>query len=543
MELDILYETLRHIYERRENSMRKEKLLYLYMIIKNRFRSELVQCNNDVGFDNFSLYQKRKGWFIPFSPASEKMLAEATTESVLDGPKIHCVEFRISPTSPSNPELDLCKENAKTINLYDEAIKKAIRDTHSRCTEKNFVYTYHFNRRKDDIADELTYRHQVLRKRISQQAESILDMRIRYKDEAKRIYGIDACSSELDCRPEVFGAVFRRLRFYDTPSSLGEFHQFQATYHVGEDNYDIVDGLRAIHEAILFLGLRSGNRLGHATMLGVSPKMFYSRKSKSVSMPKQYFLDNVVWMYYYIQNYVVYFRGVANILNYLKDKYELYFSEIYGKVFNGKSDIYTYYLSWLIRGDDPELYKNKKFDEPLGLNEQYKICSTIPEMKISRKNNEAQYLYYLYHYDKEVKEFGNKIVTEVISDKFIEAVALIQKEMQHQISIQGIGIETNPSSNVFISTISDYSEHPITTFFDKGISANPNFHQLNISINTDDKSVFSTSISNEYAYLAFYLENARNADGEPLYSRFDIFEWLDAIRRNGNEQSFIQNDF
>lgn len=119
----------------------------------------------------------------------------------------------------------------------------------------------------------------------------------------------------------------------------------------------------------------------------------------------------------------------------------------------------------------------------------------------------------------------------------------IQKEMQHQISIQGIGIETNPSSNVFISTISDYSEHPITTFFDKGISANPNFHQLNISINTDDKSVFSTSISNEYAYLAFYLENARNADGEPLYSRFDIFEWLDAIRRNGNEQSFIQNDF
>lgn len=237
----ILYETLRHIYERRENSMRKEKLLYLYMIIKNRFRSELVQCNNDVGFDNFSLYQKRKGLFIPFSPASEKMLAEATTESVLDGPKIHCVEFRISPTSPSNPELDLCKENAKTINLYDEAIKKEIRDTHSRCTEKNFVYTYHFNRRKDDIADELTYRHQVLRKRISQQAESILDMRIRYKDEAKRIYGIDACSSELDCRPEVFGAVFRRLRFYDTPSSLGEFHQFQATYHVGEDNYDIVD--------------------------------------------------------------------------------------------------------------------------------------------------------------------------------------------------------------------------------------------------------------------------------------------------------------
>lgn len=102
-----------------------------------------------------------KNWFIPFSPDSEKILAEATTESVLDGSKIHCVEFRISPVSPSMPELDLCKENAKIINLYDEAIKKAILDTHSRCTEKNFVYTYHFNKRKDDIANELTYRHQM----------------------------------------------------------------------------------------------------------------------------------------------------------------------------------------------------------------------------------------------------------------------------------------------------------------------------------------------------------------------------------------------
>ena len=80
-------------------------------------------------------------------------------------------------------------------------------------------------------------------------------------------------------------------------------------------------------------------------------------------------------------------------------------------------------------------------------------------------------------------------------------------------------------------------------FFDKRISANPNFHQFNISINTDYKSEFSTSISNEYGYLAFYLEKARNAAEEPLYSRFDIFEWLYAIRRNGNEQSFIGDDF
>lgn len=126
---------------------------------------------------------------------------------------------KMNDTIRENELLKLKHEYSQQyISSANNEYEVAIRDTHSRCTEKNFVYTYHFNKRKDDIANELTYRHQMLRKHISQQAESILDMRIRYKDEAKRIYGIDACSSELDCRPEVFGNVFRRLRFYDTPN-------------------------------------------------------------------------------------------------------------------------------------------------------------------------------------------------------------------------------------------------------------------------------------------------------------------------------------
>lgn len=164
-------------------------------------------------------------------------------------------------------------------------------------------------------------------------------------------------------------------------------------------------------------------------------------------------------------------------------------------------------------------------------------------METARNHYESCKLYHRYHYDAEVKKRGMMPITEPISDLFIETVAILQKEMQRQISIQGIAIETNPSSNVLISILPDYSQHPITSFFDKGISNAPNFHQLNVSINTDDKGVFSTSISNEYAYLAFYLENAKNSEGQPLYSRYEIFEWLDAIRKSGNEQSFDEIGF
>lgn len=41
------------------------------------------------------------------------------------------------------------------------------------------------------------------------------------------------------------------------------------TYHTGEDFLDIVDGLRAIDEAMLFLQMEKGERLGHAMALGV----------------------------------------------------------------------------------------------------------------------------------------------------------------------------------------------------------------------------------------------------------------------------------
>ena len=117
-------------------------------------------------------------------------------------------------------------------------------------------------------------------------------------------------------------------------------------------------------------------------------------------------------------------------------------------------------------------------------------------------------------------------------------IEAIQKELIKQIAMRGIAIETNPSSNLFISSIESYDEHPISNFYDNRLKKSSQETQLNVSINTDDKSVFSTCLSNEYAYLAFYLENKRNDKGEYLYKRFEIYNWLDEIRRMGNEQSF-----
>ena len=86
--------------------------------------------------------------------------------------------------------------------------------------------------------------------------------------------------------------------------------------------------------------------------------------------------------------------------------------------------------------------------------------------------------------------------------------------------------------------IGNYSEHPVKVFFNKGLVELSKDTQLNVSVNTDDKSVFSTTISNEYAYLAFELERLKNEDGTLMYNAANIYEWIELLKRNGNYQAF-----
>lgn len=258
------------------------------------------------------------------------------------------------------------------------------------------------------------------------------------------------------------------------------------------------------------------------------------------------------------------------LFSYLTDKFKEYFHRIYGydiqsnfvdkKIHeaenNGcslfsdnvtcnqcetcKFDIHHYYLSYLLRGDEPHLYQLGYMCEPSMGSKEYRICMALPRMKIARRNFEAVYLNYLYHYNDRVKRNGREKIQEMIPKFFIKAVSLIQYEMKRIIANEGIALETNPTSNMFISIIKDYSEHPILGFYDVRPHYNNGNIQMQVSINTDDKSVFSTSLGNEYAYLLFYLERLKDKNGKQIYSRFEIMQWLDAVRKMGNEQSFAE---
>jgi len=233
------------------------------------------------------------------------------------------------------------------------------------------------------------YRHYRFRRKLEKKAWAIKLFRENYPSLASRVRGIDACSQEIGCRPENFAFIFRALGNHVCESGDGRLPPLRKTYHVGEDFLDLADGLRAIDEAIQFLELGCGDRLGHALALSLEPRNWYEGKNQQISLPKQDYLDNVAWLYHAIRRYQL--PGMESVELFLKTKFEYYFRQVFlncmdaqdtmrfvksgeqrykGKQFarNYKSHplsftIEDYCRSWMLRGDHPELYESGYFWE------------------------------------------------------------------------------------------------------------------------------------------------------------------------------------
>lgn len=426
------YSMLTDIYSTHSKLTAKEKNLYfLYLLIKNNIRRELLQVNDKVGFHNFQQFERRK-WYFTADPVSQYQMAKfAVRDRLLSCSYIREMEVRISPcrTADKNREMILWLERAVLgervltnwgAELHEEITRlnangknddgnwvaskeqqiKEIEDLEK--LQKRYYYVFHFPKRPDkgltdllsvDMEEywkkghDLEYRHYAYRKELEQYTMAILEFRRRYPVLADRVRGIDACSQEIGCRPENFASIFRMLsndvKWRNDYGEKKRITQLRKTYHVGEDFLDITDGLRAIDEAVKFLNLDCGDRIGHATALGINVQDWYTSKRNQINLPIQDYLDNVVWLYHAIQRYNI--PKMELLLDFLQEEFDNCFRTVYLnhiKEANTKEimqtakayykerqrfsnyqvhtcvfNIENYYQSWKLRGDHPELYR------------------------------------------------------------------------------------------------------------------------------------------------------------------------------------------
>ena len=525
----IMYSTLSKLKGETMLGSEYGSLFYLYLLIKNEIRNELVQVNEAVGFDNFNQYERHKTLFIENYHNYEQLLVHLSVASFFDGnEKGRKHETRIAPKTDYNKFLSsLLQIESDVINPIFGKEKKSWQ----------YGYVYHFIKRFDNTAQSLKplyERHHELREDVKYQANNIARLVQSnsvgmYGHISSKILGIDAANSEILTRPEVYAQAFRYLRNLRCYSPDNK--QLGITYHVGEDFIDVVDGLRALDELLLFMNYKKGDRLGHALVLGVNVNEYYRSRSFTICMTKQMLLDNVAWLYHKCRV----LGGYKKTQRLLLEKFKEHIKYVYDQ----EPDIDTYYCAWLLRGDNPNMYKFDGDVKPLDLGE-WNEASLNSSFNHLRKSKAVCKLYYLYQYDADVKLKGNKMTNFIIDEKgeLLDAIIFIQTAMRKKVQNMGIAIECNPTSNFKIGEIERYDEHPICLFYD--FRKDKRYSHISSSINTDDKGIFSTSIEREYALIYAAFKRKISLQRSLLCKEFDIVKWLDEIREHSNQQCFLK---
>lgn len=546
-----LYGMFHRIYT--HTSTYEEKVLfYIYLLQKGQIRKELVQLNEFKGFGNFADYECRKELFIENRPEYQEAIPKLAIDMAFAKGNLKYLECRITPKETSEKLLHSINNLEKQIKAQWPLAENTLSEAN---LENKYFYILHFIKKKDEheifskAFDNafINYRHFKLRHDIRQQGCATLEALKKYPKLRKRIIGIDAANSELYCRPEVFGPIYRYIKhFCNSNNYYYNGHSLNFTYHIGEDFWDITDGLRAIDEAIIFLNLDANDRLGHALALGTNVKAYYRFRNFRVVMSKQNLMDNIMWLLHKAKELDIPLS--VNLSAHLQNIFSDIYDETYCTVKIENKNIKTYYQSWLLRGDDPELYKNLTQVKRLIEKNQYHSLWEITALNLrdvnivnARKHEPARLLYHAYHYNPSIRRIGNERYELKLTPEIISLIEQVQHKMCYQIASLHLGIEANITSNQFIGSMNKYMQHPIVKLYQLGLpikNGSDNCPQMSISINTDDRGIFDTSIEEEYALLALALEKEVDENNQPRYQPRYIYEWLNNIRKMGFEQQF-----
>lgn len=524
-ERNILYQFFCHFLRQDKKAISASPYFYLYLLIKTRIQREIIQINPLKGFENFEKYQNNKGIFIsegyPIANVFNKTVALTTL-----GPKDH-LESRISPS---------------TTNIFNSLYSDYSHSIFSRAkshinSSEQLTFVVHFIKPNYTEKDpkmcaknnwENIARYASYRTKCKTQLDKVIQIynaqknATEWSDLAKRphIVGIDAAGSELFCRPEVFAHLFRYARAKGIT---------QQTIHAGEDFFDLLDGLRAINEAIFYLQLDSNSRIGHALAAGIDAKKYYEKRNYRVICPRQYLLDNCVWC--------LMRSSEANI--HISNAFETYLNQLIHRLYleceyKKPFDLLSYWNSMLLRGNEP-------IDEGITLDDWHRTANlNHPKVHTARKDDKAKSIYSEYHLSHNVKENGDKIIDEKFPQEISDVVNQLQNWTLQNLSHKGIAIESNPTSNIKIGHINNYCEHPLLTRFAPPSELyNMKYPLTFASVNTDDRGVFSTSLYQEFSLLALALYKSHSDDSTNLSY---IANYIEYLRQNGFKQSFKQNN-
>ncbi len=366
------------------------------------------------------------------------------------------------------------------------------------------------------------------------------------------VVGIDAASEENIMEPWIFSQAYQQMRSHLVTKPIlkisngkEEFHRIQNigfTYHVGEEFRHIVSGFRHTDEVLERFGYRAGDRLGHALVLGIDVEQWVT-ENEMVPVSKIEHLENLLWMWGVntceefhlpvrleiledrIMNIVknIYPNPQTITIKMLYEAYEMKFGPdhaLIARKVNQKTE------AVMARAKKTE-GKNAEADK--ADSDRIANCEECEEQFWSEWDSEKLLM---TNYCPGIIRKCEQIDLVPVNREEIEVYQMLQDYMIYKVKQKGVYLEMNPTSNLTIGDFPQIRNHPI--FKLNALQRNDRNHVM-LTINSDNPAVFSTNVENEMAYIYYAAEEFGS-------SRSEILEWIDHIRQQGMDASFIKQE-
>lgn len=428
--------------------------------------------------------------------------------------KLSSVELRMYPSGKSLVEWK------KVIDSWKERTSGL---------EKEFGIIFHFVKMKSskDFENLPKFRRKVYRK--SKELANFLRANREY---VPLFVGIDCASQEYWTPAWVFAPLFsfwkKKAHHYIPALKEQSYPHLKFTYHAGEDFIDVATGLKNVYEAVKFLELQSGDRIGHGLVLGLDVES-YSLKHRQIKISSLYYFFHLLWLNYMTYKHPELSHYGERVLRELFRLKELSFlSEVFKATFNERLNAWDFRLFLVnlyeslkfefVPHGDTSLYGKLWKESGESDREEFKVCH-IFLMRLFRE------------YGKFKRLIKKKFSLDPLLDKrsdftFEEQLEFLKKIQEVTLGIvvkKGIVVEACPSSNLYIRGLVDYKEHLVVRlkeFIKK--------RELRVSLNTDNPLIFDTTILEEYLLIN---EALPEKDREKV---------IEALRKNARDFSFAE---
>lgn len=340
------------------------------------------------------------------------------------------------------------------------------------------------------------------------EAVALADFLLKFPRMLERVRGVDLCTDEIGVPLWVLLPLVAHVRRAGRVasaylrSSPCPARPLRTTIHAGEDYVHLIGGIRRIAEAVEFLDLKDGDRIGHGIALGVDV-LEWAEKSSGLRISKADRIFDLVW-----GHRVAMRSGKTHLhawLPFIENEIVRLAAEIFGEADNISA---ARMIEWYVRlHSAPSL-----------------IAAGFPGGRVPVGDPDpVQRLIQRWLGDAGVFA-RSQVLDRVDVEREVALIGELQDEVRKVLAERGVVVEINPASNLLIGHLGDLTRHPLWRLCPPRPSAGS--RPIRVCIGSDDPITFSSSLAEEYQLLA-------DALIEGGLSAHEADDWLNRARETG----------